>query len=118
MRLNPPELGEVDVRLVVTEVTASVYLGTETAGARDAIQAALPQLRELLMDRNLEPRQLEVSVGQRGGAGSAGTQADGRERGAPEGQRERTAWAPAVVSQPTRGRRPVAGRQSRIDVLA
>ena len=120
MVLNPPELGEVRVRLIVSEGGASVFLGTQTESAREAIQAALPQLREVLQAKNLEPKGLEVTLSN-AETGSFGGALDERghshDRGAD--RNDRATWAPAIVAAPatTASRRP-APQASGIDLRA
>jgi len=48
MSLSPPELGPVDVRITFANDEATVQLAAPTAVARDAIQDALPRLREMM----------------------------------------------------------------------
>ena len=48
MSLNPPELGPIDVRITLQQDSASVQIAAASAVARDAIQDALPKLRDLL----------------------------------------------------------------------
>ena len=48
MSLSPPEFGPVDVRLTIANDEASVQLAAPTAVAREAIQEALPRLKEMM----------------------------------------------------------------------
>ena len=121
MRLNPPELGEVRVVLFVSEGSATVHLGTTTEAARAAIEAALPQLREALQQRQLEPQELRVSVGGRETAtDTRGREGTGERRSQPEERPE----LPAAMQSTPGGQRPIAHRryvterQTRIDFRA
>lgn len=53
IRVNPPELGPVDVRIGFDGDKVSVAFAANPAETRQAIQDALPQLRELLAERGL-----------------------------------------------------------------
>ncbi len=48
MSLSPPEFGPVDVRITFANDEASVQLAAPTAVAREAIQDALPRLKEMM----------------------------------------------------------------------
>ena len=48
MSLSPPEFGPVDVRITFANDEASVQLAAPTAVAREAIQEALPRLKEMM----------------------------------------------------------------------
>ncbi|MBI4292282.1 MAG: flagellar hook-length control protein FliK [Betaproteobacteria bacterium] len=53
IRVNPPELGPVEVRIGFDGDKVSVAFAATPAETRQAIQDALPQLRELLAERGL-----------------------------------------------------------------
>jgi len=69
IRLNPEHLGPIDVRLQVdgTQVSAEFHSGH--AGVRQAIEASLPRLREMLGQQGLQLGQADV--GQRHDPGPA-----------------------------------------------
>ena len=48
MSLNPPDLGPIDVRITVQQDAATVQIAAASAVAREAIQDALPRLRDML----------------------------------------------------------------------
>ena len=48
MSLSPPDLGPVDVRITVANDEASVQIAAPTSAAREAIQEALPRLKEMM----------------------------------------------------------------------
>ncbi len=48
MSLSPPDLGPVDVRITIANDEASVQIAAPTGAARDAIQEALPRLKEMM----------------------------------------------------------------------
>jgi flagellar hook-length control protein FliK len=73
LRLNPPELGSLEIRIALTEDRATVHFAASHAAARDALEAGLPRLRELL-----EAAGLALADGQVAGGDSA---ADERKSG-------------------------------------
>lgn len=114
MRLNPPELGEVHVRMLVKEGSASVFMSTHTDVAREAIQSALPQLREVLESRDLKTQELHVSLdGSKTGSQMSGEQRrERREDARPEATLPWT--APATGKRARRERVQV----TQLDVMA
>ena len=69
VKLNPPHLGPVEFRLTLNGNEASVSFTAANAAVRDAIEQALPRLREMLAEQNVV--MVDVNVGQRGGSGLA-----------------------------------------------
>lgn len=69
VRLNPPHLGPVEVRLSLTGQDASVSFTVSHGATRDAIEQAIPRLRELFAEHQLQI--VNVDVGQRDAAGQA-----------------------------------------------
>jgi hypothetical protein len=69
VKLNPPHLGPVEFRLTLNGNEASVSFTAANAAVREAIEQALPRLREMLAEQNLV--MVGVDVGQRGGSGQA-----------------------------------------------
>ncbi len=60
MQLHPRELGSVDIRIRIEGQGASVWFGADHPGARAALEASLPQLRERLASEGLQLSQTEV----------------------------------------------------------
>jgi flagellar hook-length control protein FliK len=54
IKLNPPELGAVDVKISLVDDKTYVQLTTATAAARDELSQSLPRLRELFTVSGLE----------------------------------------------------------------
>lgn len=54
IKLNPPELGAVEVKISLVEDKAFVQLTTATSAARDELSQNLPRLRELFTTSGLE----------------------------------------------------------------
>jgi hypothetical protein len=78
VRLNPPHLGPVEVRLSLTGQDANISFTVAHGATRDAIEQAIPRLRELFAEHQLQI--LNVDVGQRD-ASSQASQGDRRGQG-------------------------------------
>lgn len=78
LRLNPAHLGPVEVKLTLQHDQASVSLLASNAAVREALEQALPRLRDMLGQQDIQLAQ--VDVGQRQ------AHADGRAAGGPGGE--------------------------------
>ncbi len=107
IRLTPAELGPVRVQVAVDDGTANITFHAQHAVTREAIEQALPRLREMLVDNGLTLGQ--ASVGEQGVAGHGNTNRDGSadalgftadsdENGAQTDSEAATADAPTRVS--------------------
>lgn len=54
LNLNPPELGPLEVRIVLDGDKAHVHFASAHAQVRDALESALPRLRELLGEAGIQ----------------------------------------------------------------
>ncbi len=61
LHLNPPELGPIDVQIHVTDNETHIEFGASQAVVREAIEAALPKLREMLSASGLTLADVNVS---------------------------------------------------------
>jgi len=61
LRLNPANLGPVEVRLHVQNEQANVTFIAQNAATRDALEQALPRLRESFVENGLELADADVS---------------------------------------------------------
>lgn len=61
IRLNPPQLGPIEIRVSVTNDQASVWMNAHHSLTRDALEQALPRLREMLSDAGLNLSEANVS---------------------------------------------------------
>ncbi|MGI9341424.1 MAG: flagellar hook-length control protein FliK [Gammaproteobacteria bacterium] len=61
MRLHPESLGRLDVRIEIEGDTARVWFNANSVAARDAIESALPRLREMFDASGLELLGTDVS---------------------------------------------------------
>ena len=69
IRVNPPELGHVEVRLTVHQDQASVHFSAPSPQVREAVEAALPRLREMLAETGIQLADAGVSAQDSGGHG-------------------------------------------------
>lgn len=60
--LNPPQLGPIEISLSVNNDQASAIFASPHAAVREAIEAALPQLRDMLAGAGIELGQANVSA--------------------------------------------------------
>src|SRR5581483_8959974 len=83
LRLDPPNLGPVEVRLSMSGDQATLSLMASHPGVRDALQASVPRLHEMMQAVGVNLEQVHVgsgsmqqhggwSQGQRSGSSSAG----------------------------------------------
>ncbi len=61
IRLDPPELGSLDVKVTVNKDHATVHFVTHNPQVRDALEAATPRLREMFADSGLNLGNVNVS---------------------------------------------------------
>ena len=62
LTLNPPQLGPIEVSLDVDKGNASVSFASANAEVRDAIETALPRLREMFASAGIELGQTNVGA--------------------------------------------------------
>lgn len=76
LTLNPPHLGSVEIRLTVSGGEAGAQFFSANPSVRDAIEAAMPKLRELMAQAGLNLGDANVrdqAFNQERGEGSSGT---------------------------------------------
>jgi len=61
LQLNPQHLGPVEVRINMAQDQASIQFVSHHAGVREAIEAAIPKLREMLGAQNLNLADVSVT---------------------------------------------------------
>lgn len=71
IRLNPPDLGPVEIKLTLTndqgaQTSASVQFSAAHAATREAIESALPRLREMLQENGIALGNTSVDAGTAG----------------------------------------------------
>ena len=78
IRLDPPELGSMQVRVNVSGDTASVNFVVQSPQARDALAQAEPRLREMLAEQGISLGESVVSQQQQGEGNEPGEGGSGR----------------------------------------
>jgi hypothetical protein len=61
LRLNPPHLGPLEVRVSLHQDQASVTFLAQHAAVREALEQAIPRLRDMLSQQDLQLVQVDVS---------------------------------------------------------
>ncbi len=61
LKLNPPNLGPLEVRVSINQEQASVSFLANHAAVRDALEAALPRLREMFDQQSIQLVRADVS---------------------------------------------------------
>ena len=61
LRLNPPNLGPIEIRITVTNDQATAVFVSAHASVRESIEAALPKLREMMGESGLTLGNVNVS---------------------------------------------------------
>ena len=67
LRLDPPTLGTLDVRISLNQDGVSINFLSSQVQAREAIEAAVPRLRQMFVDSGLTLQHVAVSDGSTGG---------------------------------------------------
>ena len=60
VKIHPPNLGPLEIRIGVNQEHTSLVLASQNADTRDALEQALPRLRELLEENGIELADTEV----------------------------------------------------------
>jgi flagellar hook-length control protein FliK len=82
MRLEPPELGNLKIELLLDGDRLQARVTAEGADAGNLIQTHLPELRQALQAHNLDLVNVQVDLGGRNGLGAGGLAQDsGRDSG-------------------------------------
>ncbi len=61
LRINPPQLGPVEMRIVMNNDQATVSFTSQHAAVREALEAAVPRLRDMFSDNGLTLGNVNVS---------------------------------------------------------
>jgi flagellar hook-length control protein FliK len=82
LRLDPPELGSLEIRIRQKKDATSVSFVVQSSSAREAVESALPRLRELFAEAGLSLQSMDVSERQSGERrGDEGDRGAGRDTG-------------------------------------
>ena len=82
IQLNPPQLGPVEVRITIQNDQANLFFTSQSSAVREAIQAALPRLNEMLAQGGLSLGQTSVGAESFAGQQQASREGNGRHPGA------------------------------------
>jgi flagellar hook-length control protein FliK len=63
LRLHPESLGTLDIEIKVADNTAQVWFGAQHSQTREAIEASLPQLREMFAEQGIRLAHAQVDSG-------------------------------------------------------
>jgi flagellar hook-length control protein FliK len=63
LRLHPENLGSLDVRIQVEDDSARVWFTVQHGQTREALEAALPRLRDLFAEQGMQLVQADVESG-------------------------------------------------------
>lgn len=74
LTLNPPDLGPLQVVISVSESTATANFVSAHPEVRQALEAAMPRLREMLGEAGIQLGQAQVGAGTSGDYGAQGQQ--------------------------------------------
>lgn len=64
MHLNPPNLGPLEVKMVLDGDKSSINFVTSQAAVRDALQQSLPRLQQVMADNGMASINVHVQLGQ------------------------------------------------------
>ena len=113
LKINPPHLGSVDIRIQVQNDQVSVQFQAAHAMVRDVLEDSLPRLREILGNSGLDLVDVDVARHPGTGGGEAGTEPDGEGEGRAHD---------SMLSQEESGEAPLDGdvilRQGMVDIYA
>ena len=82
IQLTPPQLGPVEVRITIQNDQANLFFTSQSSAVREAIQAALPRLNEMLAQGGLSLGQTSVGAESFAGQQQASREGSGRHPGA------------------------------------
>jgi flagellar hook-length control protein FliK len=63
IKLHPESLGTLDIEIKVADNTAQVWFGAQHSQTREAIEASLPQLREMFAEQGIRLAHAQVDAG-------------------------------------------------------
>jgi flagellar hook-length control protein FliK len=122
LRLDPPELGTLEVHIERQNGAIRVRVEASQAGARELIEQALPALQQALEARDLRVERLEVRTLADAASGRSATEQGGQSgRDRQSRQDEMPEWSPvaaidgALIDGPSKGD---GDTSARLDVMA
>jgi len=89
LKIHPAELGMIDIKLNMVDDKANVVFNTQHGAVKDAIESALPRLREMLAEQGLNLGDVDVREEGKPGQQAANDQ-DGQQQGLNDGAKTDT----------------------------
>ncbi|MEZ5529443.1 MAG: flagellar hook-length control protein FliK [Porticoccaceae bacterium] len=90
LKLNPPELGRMDIKISTDGDRTNIHFMVDNGMAKDALEAAMPRLRQLMEMSGLQLAQAQVSQ-HSGGQSHSQAQSQLSQQGGGQGQNASTA---------------------------
>lgn len=112
LHLNPPNLGPLEVRLTISNDQASALFVSHHSAVREAIETALPRLREMLADNGIMLGNVTV------GSESFSQQQASDQRNGKEGGRGGPGAESVVARMAVPGRPAGLAREGMVDIFA
>ena len=103
IRLSPPELGSMQLKLEVRDGALTATIETETQAARNALLDNLPALRERLAEQEIRVEKFDVDVRDEGRQSEAEAERDAARERDREARREARQEESAVAEETTSG---------------
>ena len=113
LELNPPDLGPVQVVLNVSNDMASVTFSSQQLEVRQALENALPRLREMMSESGIALGNASVNAGAEGRQGQ-----DGQPSGRPGGGGNGQSGDSAIAEVTPRQRTSILGGAGAVDTFA
>ena len=110
LRLDPPELGRVTVRISMVGDEARVAFTAAQGGAREALEAALPKLREMFEQAGLSLGEAQVGTGSGQDSRGRGRASEGVPGAVGASAADQEALEDAQVPEVVRVNSPARGR--------
>jgi flagellar hook-length control protein FliK len=61
VRITPPQLGPIDIRISIQNDQANVTFAAQHGVVREALEASIPRLREMMSENNLQLVNVDVN---------------------------------------------------------
>lgn len=99
--LNPPQMGRIEVSITLNGDQANAIFVSANPSVRDALESALPRLREILAEAGIQLDQAQVGADSPGNAANNGESGDNpRRRGTQDGENFTPGIIPIVSAPP------------------
>lgn len=104
VRVTPPQLGPIDIRISIQNDQANVVFSAQHGVVREALEASIPRLREMLSENNLQLTNVDVNQRNANGGQASSrflnqSSSDGQSRDGCEGEEDEVAMSSARIIQ-------------------